>query len=104
MSTVVRGSRCRLAGHLRPTALLTASAPSSVLIHTIVLWTEPSWFRVESAAWLGASRSFFTSGSFKLAMRWTVLLARSTAPGAATVDPDDHRPLRAAFATPRGHP
>src|ERR1700761_1668118 len=103
-SREVRGSRSRFDGHLRPTALLTATEPSSVLIHTTVLRIESSGLCVEMTAWLGSSRSFLTSGSFRLAMLWNVLLVQSTDAGAATFSADDHRPLRAAFATSRGHP
>ena len=44
------GSRSRLVGHFRPSALLTATVPSSSLIHTIVLRIDPSGLSVETTA------------------------------------------------------
>ena len=46
----MRGSRSRFDGHFRPTALLTATEPFSVLIQTTVLRIESSGLWVEMTA------------------------------------------------------
>ena len=55
-------------GHLRPSAPLTASLPSSTLSQTTVLCTDPSLLIVESTAWLGFASSSLTPASVNSAI------------------------------------